>query len=239
MRWRSFVPGIAWLWLAIPIALLLVTQARNPTTPVEVRKSIADSLPENEFALLGLADALHEAGRDEEALDAARAAAALRPDSVPAQEKLLAIQAILGLEQEAAEAFERLRALGAEKADFLIQLAVSMHEYRPGAAERLYRRAIEIEPTSAAARMNLASLLADRGELAAALELYAEVLRSTPRDPTALYNVGVVEFRAGRFEDAARRFETVLRLRPSHPEAARMLRVAKQRAARRSGQVPP
>lgn len=236
MNWRSFVPGVAWLWLAVPVALLIATQVRNPTTPIEVRESIASSLPQNEFALLGLVDALHEEGRDEEALAAARAAAELRPESVPALEKLLAVQAVLGLEHAANATYERLVALGVENGDSLTQLAVSMHRSNPEAAERLYRRAIEIDPTSRTARMNLASLLADRGDLATALEHYAEVVRSAPRDPTALYNLGVLELRAERFYEAARRFEAALQLRPDHPEAARMLRIARQRADRSRSQ---
>jgi len=57
-------------------------------------------------------------------------------------------------------------------------------------AEHLYRQALDLQPSLAAARTNLGNLCYRRGELAAARALYEEALEHEPHQAEARYNLG-------------------------------------------------
>jgi tetratricopeptide (TPR) repeat protein len=56
--------------------------------------------------------------------------------------------------------------------------------------EHLYRQALELQPSLAAARTNLGNLCYRRGELAAARAFYEEALEHEPHQAEARYNLG-------------------------------------------------
>jgi tetratricopeptide (TPR) repeat protein len=57
-------------------------------------------------------------------------------------------------------------------------------------AEHLYRQAVELQPSLAAARTNLGNLIYRRGDVDAARALYEEALANEPDQPEARYNLG-------------------------------------------------
>ena len=76
-------------------------------------------------------------------------------------------------------------------------------------AERLYRRALEIEPAYAEARVRLARLLERRGQRDEAAAQVAQVLAAPPTGVVGFYAsivAGRVAARRGRYEDALRHY---------------------------------
>jgi tetratricopeptide (TPR) repeat protein len=71
-------------------------------------------------------------------------------------------------------------------------------------AERAYRRALELDPTSARATVNLGQALLARGEAAEAVACLERVLQRQPNHYAALYNLILANRRLGRMEEAAR-----------------------------------
>lgn len=82
-----------------------------------------------------------------------------------------------------------------------------------------YRKAVELDPTLAAARLNLALLLARRNEFGPAQAQIEEILRRQPEDINALYLSGEFLLRLGDGEQAKGRFEKVIDKEPGHAGA--------------------
>ena len=97
---------------------------------------------------------------------------------------------------------------------------VSFAEQGDGAAaERAYRRAVELRPYYAAAWNNLGETLHRLGRDPEALEAYARALAIDEHLPQAHNNRGVIELEQGRFADAERSFRTALDIDPHFSDA--------------------
>ncbi len=86
-------------------------------------------------------------------------------------------------------------------------------------AERFYRQAIEADPASAAARMNLGIVLHGNGDTAAAAENHQLAVNLDPRSAHAHYNLALARLELGDIPGAEAGFREALRLRPEFPEA--------------------
>lgn len=78
--------------------------------------------------------------------------------------------------------------------------------------------AIALEPSDAEARVNLASILAKKGEYAAAIRLFEEVVALRANDASfasARHNLGVLLIRAGRKQEGLAHMREAFRLNPS------------------------
>jgi tetratricopeptide (TPR) repeat protein len=73
-------------------------------------------------------------------------------------------------------------------------------------AERLYRRAIELEPNHPTARFNLGVVLEDRGETGEAIEQYREAVRLDPRVADVHFNLARLYQQTGDQQAALRHF---------------------------------
>lgn len=89
----------------------------------------------------------------------------------------------------------------------------------PGLAERLYRKAIALQPAYLAAKVNLANLLQGRGEFAQARLLYEEVLATQPDRKEAILNLANLYQRTGRYVQAEGTYRRALALDPQYVEA--------------------
>ena len=76
------------------------------------------------------------------------------------------------------------------------------------------------------ARINLASLLARMGKIAAAMEQYDRLLREIPSNPLIYFNLGNLYQRLGDLQKAISCYREALRLQPSYPAAQANLRSA-------------
>jgi predicted Zn-dependent protease len=81
-------------------------------------------------------------------------------------------------------------------------------------ARKAYERALSLDPTHLAARVNLGRLLYEASELEAAERVYREGLRLSGNHPTLLYNLGILLEDAGRRDEAIAAYEAALREDP-------------------------
>jgi tetratricopeptide (TPR) repeat protein len=102
------------------------------------------------------------------------------------------------------------------------------HLWRARAAEALhhraealpdYRRAVELDPDSDEARLDLADCLAYLGQPREAEAYYADLLRRRPDDPGALFGLARCRYDANEPVEAARLLETLLAREPENVPA--------------------
>ena len=101
-----------------------------------------------------------------------------------------------------------------------------MMERRTGDAIAAFRKAVELNPSSASARGALSHCLAFAGCDGEAIERAEEAIRLSPLDPDmALFlgGIAVAHYCAGRFADSLRYASQILRLRPQFQGAQRLL----------------
>ena len=89
----------------------------------------------------------------------------------------------------------------------------------PAGACVLYRRAVELAPTSARAHLNLGIGLEATGDDDGARNAYERALALEPDNPFANYNLGKLLYTRGAYDDAAQRLTQALAARPDFPEA--------------------
>ena len=89
----------------------------------------------------------------------------------------------------------------------------------PAAACVLYRRAVELAPTSARAHLNLGIGLEATGDDDGAGQAYQRALALEPDNPYASYNLGKLLYTRGAYSDAEQRLTDALAARPDFPEA--------------------
>jgi Flp pilus assembly protein TadD len=99
-------------------------------------------------------------------------------------------------------------------------------ERRTEDAIAAFRKAVDLNPSSASARGALSHCLAFAGRDGEAIARAEEAIRLSPLDPDMALFVGgmaVAHYCAGRFADAVRYSSEVLRLRPGFQGAQRLL----------------
>ena len=87
------------------------------------------------------------------------------------------------------------------------------------AAERSLRAMVTQYPELAGPRINLATLLIERGEDAEALTLAREAIAQNPRSADGYNILGMAERRAGNFDAARSAYEKALIADPAHAKA--------------------
>lgn len=89
---------------------------------------------------------------------------------------------------------------------------------QPEVAERLWRRAAEMDPTNTACRFHLLMLYQQTGRNDDALRMCEEMIRAEPNNPFHQLSRGNLETRRGRITEAGVAYETAHRLGPNRPE---------------------
>lgn len=102
--------------------------------------------------------------------------------------------------------------------------------YAEAAAE--FRKAVEAEPESVPARVNLGSALGLLGDTAGAIEQYREALRLDPKLASAHFNLGALLGKQGRLDEAAGHFEAALASNPDDLQAHLELAAVRNKAGR-------
>lgn len=108
---------------------------------------------------------------------------------------------------------------GAATVEDWFSLACDLEARAPAEAAAAYRRALELEPGHAAARLNLGRLLHEHGDVAGAAAEYAAVLDVDPHDAAAAFNLGVALEDLGDGAAAVAAYRRALRLDPRHADA--------------------
>ena len=105
---------------------------------------------------------------------------------------------------------ERLNALA---------LAYEAEGRDPATIERLYERALQIQPALADVRVNYGRFLETRGRLDEALTVYQDAATEQPWLEEAHYNLGTALLQSGRPDEAEAALGRALELQPLYPEA--------------------
>lgn len=105
------------------------------------------------------------------------------------------------------------------RAEDWYDLACELEEGAPGQARQAYRRALELDPAHAGARVNLGRLLHEDGQPLAAADHYRLALAARPDDPIAAFNLGVALEDLGRTAEAIAAYEHALAADPDAADA--------------------
>jgi tetratricopeptide (TPR) repeat protein len=183
--------------------------------------SATPSLPSRAEGLAhgALGDYKASRGRPGEALDAYEKAWHLsrRPAYL---QKLIALHREAGNAAKAEELSRELVAAAGERPEaHLDRGTILARERRYGEAIEEFRRALELDPRSAAAKVNLGAALAQSGRLDEGRALIESAAREHPEFAAAHTALGYLLLHEGRAAEAATSFRRALALQPSDPSA--------------------
>jgi len=88
-----------------------------------------------------------------------------------------------------------------------------------GEAIAAYQRVLELEPTHAAAHINLGTLYYNRQEFGLAERHYREAIESDPRYALAYFDLGNVLDETGRVQEAVLTYKVAIQLAPTYADA--------------------
>lgn len=160
--------------------------------------------PGNGRALMNYGDALMARGRLAEALDDFEQARKLAPYYPVLYVNLGVVEAAMGNQARAGLDFQTALQLGPQIPDCLTFYAAwLLAQGRPGEAQPLVRRALELSPADLSAQRLLAQLNAP----------------FSPSSPESYLELSLVQYRAARYMEAIDAAEHSLKLRPNYPEA--------------------
>jgi tetratricopeptide (TPR) repeat protein len=157
-----------------------------------------------------------------------------RPDDPYACAKLGSLEVAEGQAQRGIELLRRgLQHCPAgahpERYELLLHLAMAEAEREPAAAIALYRQAL-VTPLAPrltlAARLNLAALLLNQGQLEDAEELCRQATTVAPEIGLGWFNLGVIRRRRGDLAGALEAYRQAAALSPEHAETQQNLAVA-------------
>jgi len=117
--------------------------------------------------------------------------------------------------RNAEEALQSEEQLGAED---WYDVGCELETGAPEQARDAYRRALELDPSHADARLNLGRLLHEAGLLPAAESHYRMALGVRPDDATAAFNLGVCLEDQGRIDQAVEAYQRAIAIEPSFPD---------------------
>ncbi len=161
-----------------------------------------------------IAAALTEQGRDADAIEALREAAALSPDDEELRERLLAVYIGTG-------DFARARECAGTPGQFKSLAAALEAKGHPDHALEALQQAARLDPDDAALKATLATAFVARGDLATAAEYLT--VESAGSDPRLLLTIAEMRLRGGKIDEGADIVKRLLDEDPSRREAIAML----------------
>jgi Tfp pilus assembly protein PilF len=189
------------------------------------RDTLAEN-PRSWLAYLNLERHYASAGRLDLAVDAVRAALALRPNDPKAISQLALDLSRLGRRDEARREHERAIETEPHDAGAIYNYGQDLARWGEiDAAEQRYREAIELDPTLLGVHNNLGLLLADRGDVAAAMALYEQELAIDPESTRTLTNVANLLLRSQKLAEAETTLREALRIDPDFAVARNTLAI--------------
>ena len=108
-------------------------------------------------------------------------------------------------------------------------IAMEEHPSTHDEAIRTYQQVLELDPTHAAAHINLGTLYYNRQDFVAAEKHYRAAIAADSRYALAYFDLGNVLDETGRIDDAADAYRTALQLAPTYADAHYNLALAYER----------
>jgi tetratricopeptide (TPR) repeat protein len=216
-RWRPasvLIPGAAWM---IVVSVVTLQQNQIYTDPVSLWTNAVENAPQKSRSYFGLAFALDEKGRLEEAITNYSKGLRINPNNKRAHYDLARALVEQGkVEEGITHYYEALRI----KPDFVeahYNLGiVLMGQGRLDEAIKHYYKVLEIKPDHVQAHNNLGIALERQGRPKEAIEQYLEALRIAPNFPEAHYNLGNALMRQGNTDKAIGQYYKTLKINPDH-----------------------
>ena len=188
--------------------------------------------------LYGLATALKDQGRWNEAVNQYRAALAAAPDYVLAHNNLGAVLMEQGQIDRAIGEFQAALRIEPDFAGAHYNLGlVYVARGRLDEAIRHYREALRYQPDFGEAHNNLGQVLGSLGQVDEALPHLREAVRLIPDSADTHNNLGTGLWFQGKSEEAIAQFRRALEIDPNHSGARKNLSAALQKTA--SGNARP
>jgi tetratricopeptide (TPR) repeat protein len=194
----------------------------NFATAVEVLDMAAldagEDAPRRAHILADRALALGGLDHHEEAIEEARKALELAPQSAIVNHVMGFVLNLAGRPSEAVEPIEKALELDPSLTQALRTLAiVKAVAGKNDEAIEILKRALQRNPMDSGAILQLSVLYIDKGEHAQAVDLLAPYLQATPQDVRALNNQGLALRGLKRFDDAHKVLKRASRLKDGDP----------------------
>jgi len=170
-----------------------LNKANRHPEAIEAYKRALALKPDDEVAMLNLANAYRTRGKTDDALAALeifKGALKVNPRNPQAWYQLASVYLDMGRETDAAQTFRQALASNPKMGAAYNALgALAYQKKNLPEAERLVRQGLEFEPDVRTGRFNLARILEDRGRRDEAERLYREELTSYPDHGRAHFNL--------------------------------------------------
>lgn len=207
----------------------------QPRTAAEIAQLLVDEDPTNRYYLELLAQAQAQLDQIDELLQTIDQLVADGASSGVAERLMQYAGRVMYFRGQRAEGLKRVaQSLALRPSADGYYTASILHHAEGEAEESLaaLRRALELDPTHAGARDDLAARLAQGGDRAAAAKEFRRLLGDHPHHPKAHYNFGVFLAEDEDFEGAARSFRRALELDRDYLEPYFALTLVELRAGR-------
>jgi tetratricopeptide (TPR) repeat protein len=208
-------PALGLAWKVLGIAQLVLGK-----NAVDSLQGAAALLPNDADVFANLGNALHNAGRLDEAIASCRRALVIDPKSVEALNNLGNALMNSGRPAEAVECYARAIRLRPSFAPAFCNLGNAQRSLGqlPESLQSC-RHALRLDPRLIDAHGNLGNTLRDLGQFEEAVASYREALRLAPRHAGVLNNLGSVLRDLGRLDEAANRHWQALQANPNYADA--------------------
>ena len=226
---RKRLSFLIWLWLLIPVLLLVYSQRARPTTGLEIRQKLAASLPTDEDVQLRLVDGFRIQGRYAEGIALTQDFVKRYPNSARGHKALLSLSAETGRVELAINSFQQLQAINQVDANDLVSIGSALSTKDPMLAMHHFKKALVLNPDSLEANINLGSVLLEMSREKEARPHLEKAAKIAPQNSTAQVNLGILELRSRRPKVAVEHLTKALKVQPNHLLAQKLLKVANER----------
>ena len=198
----------------------LLTDEKNYEPAITDLKAAAKVKPNDKAVLSRLAYVLQQAGRNEEAAAAAKAAGIeVQPPTGTSTSGVVGtpeeIEAANSTDPKIArQALEKLLEKNPRSAMLLGRLGASYRTDDPARSLDFYRRAAEIQPDAAEYALGYAAAMVQARRFPEAAQILRRVVRVHPDNYTARANLATALYEAKRYQDAIPEYEWILSTKP-------------------------
>ncbi len=191
---------------------------------------MTERYPEHGISWMVLGATLKQAGRNEDALQAAIRAAQLLPNDVNALSNLGGIQTDLNMLKDSEANLRRAISIDPEHRQSLHNLGATLVKLdRMLEAEEVLRQSLKHEPRNLPALQNLATALRCLEQYSKAEEVYRQAIDIDPNSSELHNALGVTLHQQRRWKDAATCFQRAFELKPDFALALNNLGIVQQR----------